>query len=476
MNDMSHPYGEWVADHEVAALRARYAQRGRRLFPALHAAMGAAAQLPPLCDGTRTGLVLATSMADRHAVGRFRESFVASGTAVAETRKLDMMVAVARFVPGSILQDVAEMLGISGPDICLPGDCGHAPLDMAALLIASGRADAVVVVAVDPSPMQPDGWRAAAAVLTRDDIGDPAVAPARDAPSSGSCVDAVAGHGAGRTSSSARPAVGRRHDCVARAARCIDQVPADHGAWLSHAAFMLDEGLDLVGPHAALIGASFLDLDADHALNALRQGRAAMDRDAAAPTLARLLDQRATLRRLDGPCWFVSGMPGASLAALALAEDLVSTGRAPAAFVIAADCAGPGLAQPLGLIDCPDRQHLHGGIASVLLGRACDSEPAAPRLSVLTVRHTGCDRLAGALAAHRPTRAVASGCTSKDLAAAAALIRSALDNPADGAGAARAVRHMGADAAACLAGQIGGGRAAVAVHNELGGSGLILCG
>jgi hypothetical protein len=474
-------YGPSVADHEIAAQRARCMQRGRRLFPALHAAIEACVQLPALRDGERTGLVLATSTADGHVIGHFRDAFLAAGAgnAGSDARKLDMMVALSRFVPGSILQDLAAMLGTCGPEVCLSGQCGTAPLFVAGMLIEGGRADAVVVVAVDPSPEQPAVWRAAAVLLSREAqpgcVRAPRMAPG--APQPASCIDAIERHLGKPAAPAEAPAAQARFDCVVRSARYIEPLPTDHVAWLQNATRLLDECLDQIqSSEVALIGASFLDLNADHALRRLKHG-GTTHRATAALTLDRTLQGCAEHRGLEGPYLFVAGMPGASLAALAIGEDVVTSGLAPAAVIVAADRVGPGLARSLRVIDCPDRAHLRGCVAVVLLQRGVDGRDSR-RMRVFATRHTACGRLAGKLAEHRPMSATASGCTSKDLAAAAVLVRSSRRDGSAATGArARGARFMGADAAVCLADQTSlGGRAAVAAYNELGGSGLILFG
>jgi len=158
-------YPPSIPDHKIGRQRALQAARASRRYPAGHAAKLACSQLAPLSAGHRTGVVIATSAADRQDVARIPDAFRTPAAARSSRDRLDVLVAVSRFLPGTLAQAVAAMLGTRGPEVCLPGDCGLAPLAVASLFIETGRADAMMVVAADPRPGDAARYQAVAVLL-----------------------------------------------------------------------------------------------------------------------------------------------------------------------------------------------------------------------------------------------------------------------------------------------------------------------
>ena len=473
-------WGSSLADHEIGKRRRVQEDLARRLYPALHAVTLACSRLGPRGAGERVGLVIATSAADRHAVARSPQAFLPpiAEPAAQRSRRLDVLLAVSRFVSGGLAQDVAAMLGTRGPELCLPGDCGLTPLAVAGLFIDSGRADAMVVVCVEPRADDPGRYEAVAVVIERTAAAGIAVPSSSAALSTdtAACVPAIAsylvdGPGGRRTDGPGTPGA----DCVVRWAAPAVPEPVDPGSFVGRGRRLLDESLRVAGsPDLGVVVASLLDLSPEHALAAIERGAAAPEvADAAGRmTFAGGLRQHHVDRGLRGPYLAVTGIPGASLLSLAIAEDLIGQGAVPAVAVIAGDWVGAGATRALAVLDCPDRPYLRSSVSALVLGWAGD-HAGGRRIRSLVARRDACNDFRAELSAHAPEDASASGCTGEDLAAALAFIgRSSLP-----AGSVRpsVSRFLGADALARVTDSLGlPGRAAVSVRNALGGSGVVL--
>lgn len=474
-------YESSIADHEIGKRRRAQDSLARRLYPALHAVTLACSRLGPLGAGRRTGLVIATSAADRHAVARSPQAFLPpiAGAAAQQSRRLDVLLAVSRFVSGGLAQDVAAMLGTRGPELCLPGDCGLTPLAVAGLFIDSGRADAMVVACVEPRADDPGRHEAVAVVIERTAaagiaVPSPSAALATD---TAACVPAIEHYLAdglalsrsdSRTDAPRTPGTG----CAVRWAAPTAPEPVDPESFVDRGRRLLDESLRAAGSRElGVVVASLLDLSPEHALAAIERGAATPEvaGEAGRMTFAGGLRQHHIDRGLRGPYIAVTGIPGASLLSLAIAEDLISQGTVPAVAVIAGDWVGAGAARALAVLSCPDRPYLRSSVSALVLGPA-DDHVGGRRIRSLVARRNACDEFGAELCAHAPDDTIASGCTSDDLATALAFIgQSSL--PA----APRASRFLGADALACVADSLDlSGRAAVSVRNALGGSGLVL--
>ncbi|WP_214317720.1 hypothetical protein [Nonomuraea sediminis] len=474
-------YESPVADHEIGKRRRAQDSLARRLYPALHAVALACSRLGPRRADKRTGLVVATSAADRHAVARSPQAFLPpiAGAAAQQSRRLDVLLAVSRFVSGGLAQDVAAMLGTRGPELCLPGDCGLTPLAVARLFIDSGRADAMVVVCVEPWADDPGRHEAVAVVIERTAaagiaVPSPSAALATDI---AACVPTIENyllafsHSESRADAPRTPGTG----CAVRWAAPTAPAPVDPEAFVDRGLRLLDESLRAAGSRElGVVVASLLDLSPEHALAAIERGAATPEvaDEAGRMTFAGRLRQHHIDRGLRGPYIAVTGIPGASLLSLAIAEDLISQGTVPAVAVIAGDWVGAGAARALAVLDCPDRPYLRSSVSALVLGPA-DDHAGGRRIRSLVARRDACDEFGAELSAHAPDDTIASGCTSEDLAMALAFIgRSSLP-----AGSVRpsTSRFLGADALACVADSLDlSGRTAVSVRNALGGSGVVL--
>ncbi len=489
-------YGVSLADHEIGGRRRAQNALARRLYPALHAVTLACSRLGFREAGERTGLageraglageraglVIATSAADRHAVARSPQVFLPPITesAAQRARRLDVLLAVSRFVSGGLAQDVAAMLGTRGLELCLPGDCGLTPLAVARLFIDSGRADAMVVVCVDPRAGDPGRHEAVAVVVERTAAAGIAVPSLSAALSTdtAACVPAIGTYLAGgpgdrRTDAPGTPGI----DCTVRWAAPAAPEPVDIGDFVDRGRRLLDESLRAAGSRElGVVVASLLDLSPEHALAAIERGAAPPEvaGEAGRMTFAGGLRQHHVDRGLRGPYIAVTGIPGASLLSLAIAEDLISQGVVPAVAIIAGDWVGAGATRALAVLDCPDRPYLRSSVSALVLGPA-GGQAGGRRIRSLVARRDACDDFGAELSAHAPDDTSASGCTGEDLAAALAFIgRSSL--PAAPVGPSLS-RFLGADALARVSGSLGlPGRAAVSVRNALGGSGVVLLG
>ncbi|MGI5267584.1 hypothetical protein ACQEUU_00355 [Nonomuraea sp. CA-218870] len=499
-------YGSSIADHELGERRTAQDSLARRLYPALHAATLACSRLGLRGAGRRTGLVIATSAADRHAVARSPHAFLppTADPAGQRSRRLDVLLAVSRFVSGGLAQDVAAMLGAGGPELCLPGDCGLTPLAVAGLFVDSGRADAMVVVCVEPRADDPGRHEAVAVVIERTTALGLAVPSQATDPAA--CVPAIehylaAGDGDGRTGAArtsgpgcgdsragavrgsgpgcgdSRAGAGRTPGagCVVRWVAPAAPGPADPEGFVDRGRRLLDESIRAAGSRdLGVVVASLLDLSPEYALAAIESGATTPEVAEAAGrmTFAGGLRRHHLDRGLRGPHLAVTGIPGASLLALAIAEDLINQGAVPAVAVIAGDWVGAGAARALAVLDCPDQAYLRSSVSALVLGPAGD-QAGERRIRSLVARRDACDAFRAELGAHAPDVTIASGCTGEDLATALAFI--GRSSPPAGSAVPRAFRFLGADALACVAGALDlPGRAAVSARNALGGSGVVL--
>lgn len=473
-------YGPSIDDHDIARQRALQSARGRRLFPSLHAATLACSRLRLPAAAHRTGIVVATSVTDRHVAGHFPEAFLTNPHEASQhSRRLDVLVAVSRFVSGGLLQDIASMLGIDGPELCLPGDCGIAPLALARLFIDAGRADAMIVVAVEPRTDDTDCHEAVAVVAARTTTSKPAQplpSVSEIATDVTACVPAILEYVSRAPAAHHAKVMAHETHCAVSWAR--QATASDPHDWLYRSCQLLDECARVAATtELGVVSASFLDLSPDHALHAIERGATPSDvaRAAGEASFGCELKHHAVRRGLRGPCLHVAGIPGASLLALAIAEDLIKQAVVPAVAVIAGDWVGEGAARALGVLACPDRPHLRTSTSAVLLQRAGD-RPDAPRMRGFVARREVCDRFSTDFRSHAPSHANASGCTSNDMEAAERFIaRSyAQTNDAPQPPVRRGARFLGADALACLAGLLERpGRSALSVRNDLGGSGVV---
>lgn len=481
----------FLADHEVTSRRARAYSQVLRQYPAMHAARLACSRLGQLRAARRTGLVIATSAADRQAVARIPGAFKAPCEAGSlNGRRLDVLLAVSRFLSGSLAQDVATMLGTGGPELCVPGDCGVAPLALAALFIDSGRADAMVVVAVDPRADDPARYEAVAVVIDRTPTTGHAVPPPSAEMTKGAvaCVPAIRDYlSRAPVAAGTAPDASVRHSVRRGAGRCVVRwaAQAESGAsahdgpdgpdgpdgWLDGGRKLLDECVRVAGTtELGVVSASFAGLSPEHALHAIERGAAPDEvaRQARRTTFEDVLRRHAADRVLRGPYVTVTGIPGASLLALAIAQDLIETAAVPAVAIVAGDWMGAGAARALGALGCPERPHLRSSMSALVLGRG-DGDRGARGVRSFVARRGACDEFTAELLAHAPAVAMASGCTTADLDAARHFIAPP-HSPASRAG-----RFLGADALVCLADLLDQpGRAALSIRNELGGSGLVL--
>jgi hypothetical protein len=469
-----------IPDHEIGKQRALQTARARRHYPAGHAAKLACSQLAPLSAAHRTGVVIATSAADRQDVARIPDAFLTPHAARSSRDRLDVLVAVSRFLPGALAQAVAAMLGTRGPEVCLPGDCGLAPLAVASLFIETGRADAMVVVAVDPPPGDSARYQAVAVLLEQPTATGRAIPP----PSAGAlttdnaaCVTAIKQYLSHLLATHDDGTGGPGAPCEISWAGRSAPGPADPGQWLDDGRTLLDECLRAAGTRdLGLVTASFLDLSPEHALDAVEHGAEADEiaREARRTTFEDGLRRHAIDRALRGPYVGVTGIPGASLLALAIAEDLIRQAAVPSVAVIAGDWMGDGAARALTVLGCPDRLHMRSSVSALLLERATHRS-AARRVRTLIARRDACDEFAGELRAHAPSHTLASGCTGADVDAARHFLSSCAPRRCLQHADRRERRFLGADAAECLADLLDlPGRAALSVRNDLGGSGVVL--
>lgn len=470
-----------IPDHEIGRQRALQTSRTRRQYPAGHAATLACSRLAPLSAAHRTGVVIATSAADRQDVARLPDALLAPRAARSARDRLDVLVAVSRFLPATLAQAVAAMLGTQGPEVCLLGDCGLAPLAVASLFIDTGRADAMVVVAVDPRPGDSARYQAVAVLLERTAAADSTIPPPSAAAlttDNATCVAAISDYLSHPSAPHDDRAGVPGTPCdIAWAGRSASR-SADPDRWLDDGRTLLDECLRAAGTRdLGVVTASFLDLSPEHALHAVERGGAQDEiaREARPATFEDRLRRHAIDRALRGPYVGVTGIPGASLVALAIAEDLISQAAVPSVAVIAGDWMGDGTARALTVLGCPDRLHLRSSVSALLLQQAPD-RPAARRVRTLIARRDACDKFAGELRAHAPSHTLASGCTGADLDAARHFVMSSFAPPVSGQHPDRRERRfLGADAAVRLAEMLQmPGRAALSVRNELGGSGVVL--
>lgn len=101
---------------------------------------------PPLPPGNRTGIVLVSASGDRASAGHVHE-------VVADGKRLGPLY-FFQSVPNSVAGHVAARWGLDGPVVCLSPTGGPQAdgLAQAALLIADGDADQVLVVLVEQHP------------------------------------------------------------------------------------------------------------------------------------------------------------------------------------------------------------------------------------------------------------------------------------------------------------------------------------
>ncbi|WP_445147384.1 hypothetical protein [Dyella sp. Tek66A03] len=393
---------------------------------------------------------------------------------------MDVLVAVSRFVSGGLLQDIASMLGIDGPELCLPGDCGVAPLAAARLFIETGRADAMVVVAVEPRTDDAARCEAVAIVIGRPMTADRTISlPSVSTMTTDvtACVPAISEYLARVSAPLQAVAAAHETDCVLSWAG--QATSNDPRSWLDASCGLLDDCFRVAGTtELGVVAASFLDLSPENALQAIERGASPTEvaRAAGQTTFGNELRRHTVHRGLRGPYLSVTGIPGASLLALAIAEDLIHQAIVPAVAVVAGDWVGEGVARALGVLECPDRPHLRTSASAVLLQRASD-RPDSRRLRGFVARREVSAQFGADFRTHAPSHIKASGCTGEDLAAAERFIEQSCVPAAcaQQPPMRRDARFLGADALACLASlSEWPGRAGLSIRNDLGGSGVVL--
>lgn len=368
------PAGTSAATAEAVS---RAGQFGRHLH-VTRAARRAVADLVCGRPDRGLGLILATDHGDQHVVaGRMPEfaQLVRRG----ERAPADLFRAIAYFPAGRVLRGVAERAGATGPTTVMPRNLAQAHA-LAEVWLAAGRADRVAVVAADSAQAGPGAdaeaslWQGSGSAPT----APPALAITAKAE--------LAHEGEGLS-------------CAGLATRVIEAVAPARG------------------PRTALVVGSML-AEAGEALFA----RVA-PRDAGPPLESSI---RALAGQLGlGEVFVLVGSPGATMTALALAQDLIALDRADQVVVCGADLVRGALASALGLLKCDDLPSMRGGAIAVTLAAEPAGRPALERCwlgspAVPARPGTPMDLgdLGPAPSGPPPEQVVLSGLSSADLACA----------------------------------------------------------
>lgn len=364
--------------------------RARRFDARLHVSRAARRAVASLVTGRpdpALGLIVATDHGEQHALaGRLAE--FARLMERDEPAPAEVFRAIAYFPAGRVLRSVAEKAGATGPAAVMPANLGQAQA-LASIWLAAGRAERVAVVAADAAD-DGSGADAEASLWLRDS----------PRPTS-ACPLAVIAH-AEHVPAEDTPAEHARTDgtsCAVMAALVIDAVAPTPG------------------PRTAQIVGSML-ADAGETLFA-----SVVLRDPGPPLDPSI---RALASRLGlGEVFVLVGSPGATMTALALAQDLIALDRADQVVVCGSDLVGGALASALRLLRCTDRPSMRGGAIAVTLARRSNGHPTVERCwlgSPMVPAQPGIPIDLGDIgpvwAVPPPQEVVLSGLTSADLACA----------------------------------------------------------
>ncbi|MFE5256507.1 hypothetical protein [Streptomyces coelicoflavus] len=296
-----------------------------------------------LAAAPRLGLVLATDRGDQHALLRRLPEF-GSSIRRGERAATDLFRAIAYFPVGRIARSVAALLGAHGPVATVPADPGQAGR-LAQLWLAAHRADQVVVVTAE---------------LTGDEEASATAELWQTAPGS-------------------RPAPPDPPDPHGRAAVPLTVTGHAERAHTSGGlswAELLESALTGLAPEpgrrTALVVTSLLADAGEQAFAALSPRDAGPPLSLAVPSTAGRLGFDETL--------VLVGSSGGSMTALAVAQDLVTLGRADDVVVCEVDLVHGSLSQALTLMECPDLPHMRGGSTALRLRAATPGDAGSPVL------------------------------------------------------------------------------------------------
>jgi hypothetical protein len=383
--------------------------------------------------GEGLGVVLAAECGDCHALLALKDEYLrclASG----EDASGPLFQAIASFPIGRILKAVADFVGARGPLVPVPGDLADASA-VADILLRAGRATQVLVVQVEPGP-GPEASTAEAQLVASDTPRTP------EQPLAVVHADTLPDTGQG--------------DLVEAAIRVI--APCREALSASRVALIVGT---LLG-HAPVEALAVL------------QGKPpppGFDH--------RMREAARSLRFSD--THVVQGAAGASLIALALAQDLVSQGRADAIVICGMDRVLGTVDRSLRMLHCEDRPYLRGGVAALALAPpvAGDNLRVISHCALMSpaIRRGQPTRIAldsdaaRRLSACTPERVVATGCTEQDLRSAVEICGQLW--PGQWVIVRRDHRMLGAEAAAVLAESLGApGGTAVVSASALCGTGV----
>ncbi|HEX8094394.1 hypothetical protein [Jatrophihabitans sp.] len=278
---------------------------------------------PDVRPGDRLGLILATDRGDQHVLAHRLADFGQrmQGDEIAPT---DLFRAIAYFPVGRVLKSLADEAHASGPITAMPANPAQARA-VAEVWLATGRADQVAVVLAEASP---DGTTAeATAQLWQDQAGSRPAAPAPLA----------------ITSYLQRGQHAEGASCASMAAEVITELAPGCGR----------RGILIVGSMLADAGESLLAHLAP--------------RDPGPPLDSSIRSLAPTLGFSEA--FVLVGSSGATMTALALAQDLMALDRADSVVVCGVDLVHGALSRALGLLHCQDLPHLRGGAAALVLQR-----------------------------------------------------------------------------------------------------------
>ncbi|MER6323892.1 hypothetical protein ACWDF1_00550 [Streptomyces coelicoflavus] len=363
--------------------------------------------VPSLAATPRLGLVLATDRGDQHALLRRLPEF-GSSMQRGERAATDLFRSIAYFPVGRIARSVSALLGAHGPVATVPADPGQAGR-LAQLWLAAHRADQVVVVTAE---LTGDEEASATAELWQTAPGSrPAPTDPSDLSDPSDPTDPTDPHG--------RPVV---------PLTVTGHVERPHTAGGLPWAELLESALTGLAPEpgrrTALVVTSLLADAGEQAFAALSPRDAGPPLSLAVPSTAGRLGFDETL--------VLVGSSGGSMTALAVAQDLVTLGRADDVVVCGVDLVHGSLSQALTLMECPDLPHMRGGSTALRLRAATPGDAGSPVLHTCALLSPPVpdapDRpmpLDGVLLRHRPSPRPAhvalSGLNTIDLACAGQL-------------------------------------------------------
>lgn len=306
----------------------------------------------------------------------------------------DLWHAIANFPNGRILKAVADAIDAEGPALVVAGGQASMPSGVARRLVATARAERVLLVSGEHG-------RASAEL-----IGAPSEVP---------CASAGPIAVSGAVVSDAPPGVPDEERCQALALRALSGALEDAG---------LDARARAVY-RVAVVLASFLGSAPAYEYARL-SGRDVTGVEDVVSAVARA----ARSAGLRGPFVPIVGMSGASTAAVAVAADMLALDAADVVAVCAADSIGAGLRSALGLLACTDQPFMADGGLGLVLERPDHVARRGGRMRRLL---TSVELLApvrrrdgvpadggrlGAAAGHSPGAILMTGLLESDLAAA----------------------------------------------------------